>query len=784
MIPVSAVAVLLAWLLMQQAWLPAPAWLVPLSPLLLLGAWALGGLRALLPVLVLVWVCLSSHAILGDRLSANRVGEDVLLRVTVCDFPRGSGGVPRFEVDTGDDGRFHGLPRRLLVGWYESGPPPAIGEHWQLKLRLRGARGLLNEAGFDFERWLFARRIGGTAYVRTSALNQPLDSAGAAATCRLARWRGRVAAAVDAALADHPAAAYLLGLAVGARHGLEPADWTLLRRTGTSHLMAISGLHVGLVAALAGMPGLAVGRLLLRLGWRLPARLPAIITGLGAASLYAALAGFAIPTVRALAMLWTAGLLFAWRRSPGAGNCLAVAALLVLVIDPLAVIQPGFWLSFAGVAICLAALNWSAPAPGGQPWWQQPGRKLRALLLLQCLLGAGLAPLTILFFGEVPLVSVPANLLAVPVFSLLLVPLVLGGTALLFVWPGAGTFLLGLAAELLLPLLAVLGWLAAVPGGVLELVFAGTGARLLAIVAVVVLVWPPPLPGRLPAALLLLIACLAAPARPVAGGLAVEVLDVGQGLAVIVRTQRHTLVYDTGPAGLASDSGERVLVPVLARLRTGPPAKLVISHGHMDHLGGAASLLAAWPRTPLLAPQTFGLPVTDFRRCRAGLRWHWDGVDFHVLHPDEARIPWSLNDGSCVLLVTYAGGSLLLPGDIERLAESYLLRQQRLGQVDVLIAPHHGSRTSSTAGFVQATAPRHVVVSAGAFNQFGHPHEDPIRRWEEGGACVLNTARDGAVRFMAGPGEQLKLRSRSRVQQRRLWTATDPGPSECAGAML
>lgn len=778
MIALSVLTITLCWLLLQLPSLPA-SWLLPLLlPLLLIPAWCLGGPRAAACLLMVGWTWLVAAAVLAERLPASRVNEDLLVQVTVCDFPRESAGVTRFVVDTGAVAMFPPLPRRLSVAWYEEAPAPAIGEHWQLVLRLRGARGLYSAAGFDFERWLFTQRIGGSAYVRASGDNLRLAPP-VPHPCRLAMLRGGLGARLEAALGDHPAAGHLLGLAVGARHRLTEADWLRLRRTGTSHLMAISGLHVGLAAGCWALLGGLLGRLALRCGWPLaPGRL-ALAAGLLGGTGYAALAGFAIPTLRALAMLWTAGLLLSLRRRVRAAEALAAAGLAVVAVDPLAVLQAGFWLSFAGVALCLLAATALPPAPSRSPPHRRILRALGALLLLQVLLGIGLAPLTIAWFGETSLMSLPANLLAVPMFSLLLVPLVLAGTLLLVPWPWAAGLLLGAAAALLEPLLRALDWLAAFPGAAVELEFAGAAARTLALGAAALLLWPPPQPARGLAAVALAGACLAGPRPLPPGALEVRVLDVGQGLSVLLQTRNRALLYDAGPASGDSDAGSRVALPALRRAGVRRLDRLLISHQHMDHRGGAASVLAAHPGALLLAPKDWGLPARRFQRCRAGLAWRWDGLEFEILHPDAARVPWSHNDGSCVLLVRGAAGSVLLPGDLERLGERYLLRERPPGQVDLLLAPHHGSRTSSTAGLVAATRPGFVVVSAGAFNRFGHPDPAVLARWGEAGACVLDTGRDGAIAFRLD-GRSGGLRPwRARTDARRLWTSVDPPPTSC-----
>jgi competence protein ComEC len=262
------------------------------------------------------------------------------------------------------------------------------------------------------------------------------------------------------------------------------------------------------------------------------------------------------------------------------------------------------------------------------------------------------------------------------------------------------------------------------------------------------------------------------PVRP--PGLRVVVMDVGQGLAVLVQTADHALVYDAGPAFASADAGRSVIVPTLRRFGIARLDTLLISHGDADHLGGASTLLAQFPEAELIAPERYGLNSRRYRRCVAGMEWHWEGVRFRILHPGRGE-NWSDNDGSCVLLVQSGGVAILLPGDIERRAEGHLVSRARLAAVDLVIAPHHGSQSSSSPAFVGATRPRFIVFSAGYLNRWGFPHAGVAHRWTDAGACPLITGENGALVFEPDEAGRLVLQWRQRIDGHRLWTERGDG---------
>lgn len=738
------------------------------------GRWQRGALLVLLAGLPPVAAIDAVATQLKARLADTTV-EDRLLSGSICEFPRRRPGSWQFLLDV-DASRLGGvagvdLPDRILVHWYDDNGPsatlPAPGQRWQLKLRLRPPRGLGNPGGFDYERWLFSQGIGATGWVRPDAGNGPLPGTTA---CRMAVLRAELARRISRAIGDRPAAAYVLGLSIGAYQALPDEEWDKLRRTGTIHLISISGFHIALLAIPAALAGWAIGGALLATGRRCRPRAIAGGAAFLAALAYGGLAGFSVPTARSVIGVGLAALLAGQCRGIGGPTLLAAVLLVVLLIEPLAPLTPGFWLSFSGVIVLMVV-----GLQRDQAWMQQGGRPglalrrpLQTLVLTQLCMTVGLAPLTIQWFGQLPLAGALANLVAVPAFSLVLLPLTLLGTVVVVFAPGAGGWLLNLAADGFDVWRQFVGWCAGLPGAVWYFPMPGGLAAMLALCGVVMLLWPRPWPARWLAPAML--AGLLAPAiGPVAAnGLRVTVLDVGQGLAVLVQTAGHALLYDSGPKYRDSDAGERVVVPALQAVGVQQLDALVVSHADADHRGGAASVLERYPSALLE-----GTDVEDrkARPCRAGEHWIWDGVRFEVLHPEGDAAGHGDNDGSCVLRVTAGNASVLLPGDIEAPAEQQLAGRGEPGRVDLVLAPHHGSRSSSTGELVRATQPRYVVFSTGYRNRWHFPAAIVVQRWQASGACLLDTAEQGSLQFDAQPAGHLGLTRNWRMDSPGAWLA-------------
>lgn len=745
---------------------PAPAWWWLLAPAAV-AAWRWPLFR--IPVFLLVgaaWAAWHAQLRLDDRLPAVLAGDAMHVAGRIASIPesRSTGVRFLFAPDEASRQRPAGrLPSLLRLSWYHPEQVPQAGERWRLIVRLRQPRGFMNPGGFDYEAWLFQRGIGATGYVRAP---QRAVRIAPAPRFSLPALRATIARDINATLAGNPFAPLVAGLAVGYRNDITDAQWDVLRGTGTSHLMAISGLHVGMVAGLAFFLGQWLCRRFVRLSGRLPAPVIAAVIALLAAALYAALAGFSVPTRRALIMLSVVLGALMLRRPLPPWRALAAALLTVLVLDPLAVLGAGFWLSFGAVAVIAYALGWRRfpPHPGSVVTG-----KLAALWRVQCAVVLGLAPLTLLFFKHIPAASLAANLVAIPVFSFLVVPLVLAGMAL----PGSlGEGCWELAAAVIggcwIFLEALNDWLPR-----FSPVVSTWPALLAAGLGVALLLTPRGVPGRWLGLVMFLPLAFGSPDGPSHGAYRFTLLDVGQGLAAVVETRRHVLVYDTGPAfASGSDTGSLVVLPFL-KARGLVPDRLVVSHGDRDHAGGAASLLAAYPGLPVSSGQPRRLALPGTTPCRAGQSWHWDGVRFEFLYPAAAAAAASgqrHNDASCVLRIEGGGGSVLLTGDIEAAAERRLLAADRALASDVMLVPHHGSATSSTPALLEAIAPDYALVSAGHANRWGFPKPEVRARYAAAGIRLLDTAASGAISFEVD-GEGVRLRGRHRPDSPRIWRA-------------
>lgn len=626
------------------------------------------------------------------------------------------------------------------------------GSRWRLRVRLRAPRGLRNPGTLDSEKHAFAQRIAATGYVRDEASARRLSPASG-----IDAWRDRRAANIVAAV-PQASSRYLRALALGDTRGLTEVDWEILRATGLTHLIAISGFHVGLVAGFFALLAGGLWRALPRLGLRMPRPQAAAAAALLGAAGYAAVAGFALPTLRTVLMIAVVVAARLARRSTRVADALALAAITLVLVDPLALLGAGFWLSFAGVAW----LAWCLPRAGSG------GGMLRGFLSAQMVATIGLLPLTVALFGQASVAGPLANLLAIPWWSLVVVPLSLLGTGLDGLHAGWGDPVWRLAAICFDLAWPVFSTLAASPLALWWLPEPAWFAVPMALFAAFWCLLPRGVPGK-PLALLLWLPLLWPDRKlPAPGSAELVVLDVGQGLSVLVRTRGHAVLYDMGPAVVDGfDAGERAVLPALHALGVRRLDLLVASHADADHAGGLEAIRRRFPRTPTLAPEGSGLGRT--RPCLAGATWQADGVTFRFLHPPP-HFPYLRNESSCVLRVETRHGAALLTGDIGEVIEHGLVaRQPDLIAADVVVVAHHGSGGSSDAGFIAATGARHALVSAGHGNRFGHPHPDVLARWHIAGADTISTAEGGALRVrlqMGGEGLEWQ-----RATHPRLWDA-------------
>lgn len=754
---------------------------LPAPPLWL----AIGCLAAAVPLLWTVgprarcaaWGCLgfalaAGHAglPLQRQLPPTMEHGQFLLTGTVVELPQHEARRTRFVLRV-DDAASQPAPlrgRRLRLAWYDDfdaeardAPPAdaprlqlAAGARWTLAAKLRAPRGLRNPGGVDGEKHALVERIVATGYVRAPETARSLAPARG-----LAAWREAMSARIAAAV-PRPEARFVRALALGDTRALTEDDWATLRATGLTHLIAISGFHVGLVAGAFALAVRALWWLCPWLGRRMPRPQAALLAAAGGAALYAALAGFALPTVRTLLMIAAIALARLARRATGAADALALALIVVLLCDPLSALTAGFWLSFAGVAWLL----WCLPGAGGHP--------LRDFLSAQGVATVGLLPPVAVMFGQVSLAGPLANLLAIPWWSLAVVPLSLLGLAAESVWPGAGGPLWRLAAWVFAPSWELFAAMAASPLALYWLPEPAWYALPLASLAALWWLLPRGVPGK-PLAILLWLPLLWPDARPPRHGEAELVMfDVGQGLSVLVRTHRHHLLFDAGPAiPEGFDAGERAVLPGLRALGVRRLDAAVLSHADNDHAGGYAAIAAVFPPARRYAPEDSGLDarIPDLRHCRAGTAWTWDGVRFRFLHPPP-HFPYLRNESSCVLRIETAHGALLLTGDIGEVIERDLLRRDPDAlRAEVALVAHHGSGSSSDPRFVAATGARIAPISAGYGNRFRHPRPEVVSLWRRHGAQVPNTAEAGALRIRVG-ADGIAVRG-ERERRPRLWDA-------------
>lgn len=751
------------WLLQQQASLPDPWWgalLLPFCGLLYKLHRHIVGQLLLIPFGLAAgffWAALLAQYRLADTLPPAWEGQDIELVGVIADLPKPQERGERFQFDV-EQVRTAGahVPAHISLTFYTAGYREAVpvrhashfhpGERWHLTVRLKRPHGSYNPNGFDFEVWALERNIRATGYLRKNDTTRRLRSMVWEPAYVIERLRELVRDRFSDALGGRPYEGVLRALAIGDESGITRADWQVFLRTGINHLMSISGLHVTMVSGLFFALTHAVWRRTPKLVLRLPARKAASLAGVLSALVYALLAGFAVPTQRTVYMLAVVAAALWWGRSISVSLVLCWALFVVTVLDPWAVLSPGFWLSFGAVAVMVFAGSGRL----ARPHW------LREVVHVQWAVTLGLVPLLLALFQQVSIISPLANAFAIPLVSLVVVPLTLLGALV-----PVDAILLA-AHQIMACCMVLLQWLSDLPDAVWQQHAPPLWTIPLAVLGVLWLLLPRGAPARWLGVMPCLPMFLLVPKMPVPGELQVTVLDVGQGLAVVARTAHHALLYDTGARYSAdADSGNWIVVPFLRGAGIGRLDGLIVSHDDLDHSGGAASVLDAvpvdWFVSSLPAGHELLATVRQPRRCFAGQSWQWDGVRFEMLHPTwESYEVQEFKDNfrSCVLKITSPHGSLLLPADIERNAEQEVLeRQPESLSADVLVSPHHGSKTSSTEAFLAAVKPTVSIFTVGYRNRFGHPKPEIVDRYraldsrlyrsDEDGAVLLDFAADG-----------------------------------------
>ena len=729
--------------------LPDRYW-IAYFPILLIAAFFIPRYRFLILFAAsCLWTGFSVHQGLDARLNESFDNQIVRLSGEIIDIPEQRDKSIRFQLKPDFIENYPGaLPDKIRLSWYRNDQQPQAGQRWQLLAKLRLPAGFQNPGGFDYERWLFAKGIGATGYVRASAINQKI---GQSSLSFISRWRTAIKQGIDRRCAKCPENGLIKALSIGYRGDIDPQHRQILQDTGTAHLLAISGLHIGIVSGLFYFIG---GRFWKIYFHRLRVSRPLFSASLAVSSglIYAALAGFSLPTVRALIMLAIIFLALSLRTGVNLLNSIALAVIVILLIDPLAIGSASFWLSIS--ALLIIAFGQYRLTYQRQAW--------RQLVLLQLLFSLFFVPISILLFDQLNPASFLANIIAIPVVSFFIVPLAMLGSLFngldwfiadwLFV---ASDFLLGWLLAYLNLLrnsgLAALDW-----GGIPTLVLC------LSMLGLVLLWMPIGSVGRKPAVILILIPFLWQRSELEHGSYRLTVFDVGMGTSVMVNTRKHSLVYDFGPGNNRGFSSARwVLEPFMRYQGIRDPDLLIISHVDQDHSGGFYSYRVNHDTTRLLSgtvpevKQKFAMQ-TMIRPCQGYPAWSWDGVSFEFLDPPGNPPKMSNNNRSCVLRISNFH-TTLLTGDIESMQEHRLVEAvpEKLA-ASVLLVPHHGSNTSSTLEFLQAVNPQYSLFTVGKNNRWGFPKPEVIENHKQIASLIFRTDQQGAITVVSD-GEGLTV---------------------------
>jgi competence protein ComEC len=633
----------------------------------------------------------------------------------------------------------------IKLSWYGRPPRLALGERWQLQVKLKRIRGFANPGSFDYARYMLQQNIRAVGYVRNSASNRLLSRPHP--WLHLDSWRQHLKQQIQQALPHSPFAAMVVALVVGDKSGITAAQWHVLQRTGTNHLMVIAGLHIGMLSGLAFWLVNWLWRRSRRLMLRMAAQRVAALAALFTAFSYSALAGFSIPTERATVMVavFMSALFFLRRLALGTG--LALAMLCVLLIHPLAPLSIGFWLSFAAVGVIFYGMSARIGA----------GSRFGQVLRLQWVVSLGLLPFTLLLFQNASLISPLANSIVIPLVGFIVVPLSLLASVLGLINMTLAGELFHVAVWVLKLVWWILSTLATPSFFAWQQAVPTAWCFVAAFIAILLLLAPRAWPAKWLAVCFCLPILFYKPPAPKWGEAEFTLLDVGQGLASVVQTAHHILVFDTGAKfGPNFNMGAAVVVPFLRTLGVRKVDAMVISHGDNDHIGGASAVLQAMQVTQIITsvPKRF-LP-RQARLCLVGEHWVWDGVRFAFLYPDKAHLGLD-NNSSCVLRISAGDKHLLLTGDIEKPAETWLdANAAETLQANIIVAPHHGSKTSSSLAFLQHVKPDWVFYPMGYLNKYRFPSASVVQRYQTLGVKSLRSDQEGAIKVLLGTNTPIK----------------------------
>ena len=705
-----------------------------------------------------VWAVFFAQKILAWQLPEHLEGKTITVTGVVSSLPDMNTERIRFEFDVE---RLNQEPQenpKILLSWYKQvGDHIEMGDKWQLKVRLKRPHGLANPGSFDYEKLLFQKRIRATGYVINHIDNKLIEKG--YFYYAIDKFRTYLQKKIENNLSEMSTESLITALVIGLQQKITPSQWEVMRATGTNHLMAISGVHIGFVAGFL--------YLVIYFLWKqkstfllwLPAKQVAALGGLIAAIMYAALAGFSLPAQRAVIMLGVFVFSLFLRQLLGIWNAFALALLIILIWDPLCTFSVSFWLSFGAVFIILYSMNGRIGMKG--VWWKY-GR-------VQWVITLGLLPMSLLLFQQTSLISFVANLFAVPVVGFLVLPSALFGTLFLLIYEPVGHIILLFSAKILAYIWQILSWMAHIKSAVWQNTILNAWVLISCIVGILLLISPRGFPARWLGLFGLFPLFYYQPASLKPGEIEFVLLDVGQGLSAFIRTQHHAYLFDAGPKiSDLNNAGTRVVLPFLHTKNIRSLDKLVISHGDNDHIGGAFSILKEIPVRHILTSVPQRLLETNVSVCAMGEKWVVDGVTFEMLYPPLSRLNKG-NNSSCVLKISTGLNAILLTGDIEKSAEYYLVDQYAgLLRADILVAPHHGSRSSSTLRFIKAIQPTYVLFPVGYKNRYHFPNKLVFERYLNEGVLTFDTAKDGAITFKLNDKGIVEIKP-YREQNKRFW---------------
>jgi len=680
------------------------------------------------------WSLLVAHHQAAWTLAENLEGKTVSIRGYIANIPNaGQHGTSfLFAMKEINKQASHALVRLI---WDLPSQALHAGDEWELPVHLKKTYGNRNPGTYDYEAYAFQEGIRANGYVMTKLISKKISSHWY--YYLINRFREKVKNKIAENLLATPTSPWITALTIGERHNISAADWQVLRYTGTNHLMAIAGLHIGLMALLAHVIVSRIWRRIPYFMLKLPASHAGAFVSLLMALFYSCMAGFSIPAQRACIMLAVFLTLLLARRQGAAWQSFSVALFCVLILNPLIVVTESFWLSFGAVGFIIYGVGGRLKPQG--LWWKY-GR-------IQWVITLGLIPMSLWLFQQCAGISFAANMIAIPWIAYGVVPLCFLGCFFLIFSSTTGSAILSFADKLLSELWHVLTWFSHLPNVVWYQSIPHTWMLVAAMLGIILLLLPIGFPGRYFAVIFLLPVVLYQADVPQKNSAWFTLLDVGQGLASVVQTQHHTLVFDTGAHLSPSfDMGESVVVPFLHQAGIKKLDMLVISHGDNDHIGGADAVVNAFPTRFIKTSDPE--KINNSQYCMRGETWQWDGVNFEFLYPTKENLTLN-NNSSCVLRVTAGNKKILLTGDIEKFAEKNLVKEVTEDlPADILVAPHHGSKTSAVEEFIDAVNPRYVLFSMGYRNRYHFPHPSVIEKYRQRNVIELDTAKSGAIQFV------------------------------------